>query len=415
MCWIFLSVDLLRYSLIKDGIMLSYQETLNEIYSLKAVKQTNKHESMLRICERLGNPHKAYKVIHITGTSGKGTVSLQTAWTLYENGHKVGLIISPHLLDFRERITVNFQKIPEGYITQKYQEIITLFKEEGLEYSFEQVVCILGFVYLRDLEVEYGVIEVGCGGARDSSNIVDPVVSVITSVGLDHMHLLGNTIEEIAIEKAGVIKPSRPCVVGLNAPQDLLRKIARERNSEAFFIERETSGERVNFIEENSKVTRKIFEVVRVSTQALEKGLMRRQPFRFQRVEAFGKKFVVDVGHNAMSIERVIRDCIFEFGEDIRVVLCASKGKNPSEFISLVFSLTTCVHFTSCDHMRMVPVSDLIQSSSELGLTPQHSAPISELLPHLKTLVDSATLIIGSCFLIESLVNCFKSEGIELE
>ena len=411
----FLLIDLLRYSQAKDGIMLSYQETLSEIYSLKAVKQTNKHESVLRICERLGNPHRAYKVIHITGTSGKGTVSLQTAWTLYENGHKVGLVISPHLLDFRERITVNFQKIPEDYIMQKYQEITSLFKEEGLEYSFEQVVCILGFVYLRDLGVEYGVIEVGCGGARDSSNIVDPIVSVITSVGLDHMHLLGNTVEEIAIEKAGVIKDSRPCVIGANAPQELLRKIAQERNSEAFFIEKAASGERINFIQENSKITQRIFEIVRVSPQALEKGLLKVQPFRFQRVKAFGKTFVIDVGHNAMSIERVISDCKAEFGEDVRVVLCASKGKSPSEFISLVFSMTLCVHFTSSDHLRMVPVADMMQASSQLGLTPHHSAPISELLPHLKTLVDSATLIIGSCFLIESLVDSFKSEGIDLE
>jgi dihydrofolate synthase/folylpolyglutamate synthase len=297
------------------------------------------------------------------------------------------------------------------YVTEKYLEIIKLFQEDSFEYSFEQVVCILGFCYLRDMEVDYGVIEVGCGGARDSSNIVDPIVSVITSVGLDHMHLLGNTIEEIALEKAGVMKPGRTCVIGPDTPQDLLCKVAEEKSCKVILVPKTTQ---LNFIQENSKITEKIFEVIQVNPDALAKGLTKTQPFRFYQVEAFGKKFVVDVGHNVMSIQRVILDCKNLFGRNIRVVLCASKGKDFERFVEVVFNEVEMVHFTSCEHFRMVPVDELIQVSEKKGFYPGISDTFKNLLPLLRDLNDDATLIIGSCFMVEDVVNAFKDQGVSI-
>lgn len=385
--------------------MASYQDTLLEIYSLKAVKSTEKHAAIKRVCEVLGNPHLSFKVIHITGTCGKGTVTLQTAKVLHKNGHKVGMVISPHLLNFGERITVNFEQIPPDYITQNYPILINIFKSEGFEYSFEQVVCILGFMYLRDCQVDYGVIEVGCGGTRDSSNIVDPIVSIITSIGLDHMNLLGSTIEEIATEKSGVMKENRVCIIGPNTPQDLLLSIGSSKACRVIAVPK--LSEELNIIQENSKITEKVFEVIPVSNEALVFGLQCSQPFRYQEVKISNKTYIIDVGHNAMSIERILKDCRRDYGSNLRVVLAVSKGKDPVEFISLITQYTETLHLTTSSHDRLFPIDHLLTICNSLSITPSISLPIKDLVPALQALEDSVTIITGSCFLIEDIIQSF--------
>lgn len=392
--------------------MANYEDMLQEIFSLKAAKSTDKHLAVKRVCEVLGNPHLSYKVIHVTGTCGKGTVTMQTAQTLHKNGHKVGMVISPHLINFHERISVNFQPIPPEYILQNYPVLVNIFKSEGFEYSFEPIVCILGFMYLRDCQVEYGVIEVGCGGTRDSSNIVDPVVSIITSVGLDHMSLLGNTIEEIAIEKAGVMKPNRVCVIGPNTPQELLLKIGQEKQCRVIPVT--SSGENLNFIQENSKITEKVFEIIQVSQDALNWGLKCAQPFRYQEVKILEKTFVVDVGHNEMSIKRVIMDCKRDYGNNIRIALAVSIGKNPAEFISLVAKHTENIHLTTSSHSRLFNIDALVECCSSLNIVPCESLPITSLVPVLQGLKDDVTIIIGSCFLVEDIIKSFPPNTFHL-
>ncbi|OMJ72199.1 hypothetical protein SteCoe_29404 [Stentor coeruleus] len=393
--------------------MATYEETLKSLFSLKAIRHSTQDQEFKHILEQLGNPHLAYKVIHITGTSGKGTVSLKTAATLIKNGHKTGLVISPHILSFRERISVNFEQIPEAYVVEKYSFLIQLFEKNQYPYAFEHIVCLLGFLYLRDCQVEYAVIEVGCGGKRDASNVVDPVISVITSVGLDHMHLLGNTIDEIATEKSGVIKPGKPVVIGPNTPQILLRQIADEKGSEVLVVE--TNQEFKNYIEENSKITQRIFEIVKVSPEALEFGLGFSQPFRLQKIEAFGKTFILDVGHNPMALNRVLSDFIREFGNEIRVVLAMSKGKSPKEFLDIIGKYSRLIHVVSSDHIRIVHYSVLQEAACEIGLELGISGEVYDVLQAISQVkTDEPVLVIGTCFIIETWVEAFRLMGVEI-
>lgn len=159
-----------------------------------------------------GNPHTSYKTIHIAGTNGKGSVSHMLAAVLQSQGYKVGLYTSPHFVDFRERIKVNGDMIPEQRVVDFVQDFIT--SKLKVEPSFFELTSALAFKYFQEQQVDLAIIEVGLGGRLDSTNIITPIVSVITNISLDHTEFLGNTVEEIATEKAGIIKPGVPVVIG---------------------------------------------------------------------------------------------------------------------------------------------------------------------------------------------------------
>ncbi len=160
----------------------------------------------------LGNPHKEYRTIHIAGTNGKGSTSHLLAAILQEAGHTVGLFTSPHLVDFRERIRVNGEMISEDYVARFVERHRPAF--EPLRPSFFELTSGMAFDYFRYRHVDFAVIEAGLGGRLDSTNIITPILSVITNISLDHTQFLGNTLEAIAAEKAGIIKPGVPVVIG---------------------------------------------------------------------------------------------------------------------------------------------------------------------------------------------------------
>ena len=170
----------------------------------------------------LGNPHRAYKCIHVAGTNGKGSVANMLAATLQASGYRVGLFTSPHLVDFRERIRVNGEMISKRTVSR----FVERWMESGLacEPSFFELTTVLAFEYFKQQKVDYAVIEVGLGGRLDSSNIITPILSIITNISIDHTQFLGNTLREIAWEKAGIIKDGVPVVVG-NASQPEVRKV----------------------------------------------------------------------------------------------------------------------------------------------------------------------------------------------
>ena len=166
----------------------------------------------IRLCEALGNPQKQFKAIHIAGTNGKGSSSHMLAAILQTAGYKTGLYTSPHLKDFRERIKVNGQWCDEHFITDFTQQIQPLIEE--IEPSFFEITVAMAFAYFAKEKVDVAVIEVGLGGRFDSTNIITPELSIITNIGMDHMNILGDTLEKIAFEKAGIIKKGIPVVIG---------------------------------------------------------------------------------------------------------------------------------------------------------------------------------------------------------
>lgn len=189
----------------------------------------------LRLCEVLGNPQHKFRCIHIAGTNGKGSTSHMTASILQEAGYKTGLYTSPHLVDFRERIRINGQMIPQ----QEVVDFVADLQEaiEDIQPSFFELTVALCFAHFAKHNVDYAVIETGLGGRLDSTNVISPMLSVITNIGYDHMDMLGDTLEKIAYEKAGIIKKNTPVVIGKTQTETkkVFEDKAREENAPVIF------------------------------------------------------------------------------------------------------------------------------------------------------------------------------------
>lgn len=185
------------------------------------------------------HPHLKYKSVHVGGTNGKGSVSHMLASILMEAGYKTGLYTSPHLKDFRERIRVDGAMIEKGFIVEFVDKFLHLNQEKGLEPSFFELTVMMAFDYFAKNQVDIAIIEVGLGGRLDSTNIINPDLSVITNISYDHMALLGDTLGKIALEKAGIIKRRVPVVIGETHPQTsiIFNGIAKEMSAPLVFAD----------------------------------------------------------------------------------------------------------------------------------------------------------------------------------
>lgn len=268
---------------------MNYQETTEYLFNstpvfekigAKAYKpglQTT-HE----LDEHFSHPHRQYKTIHIAGTNGKGSCSHTIAAILQSQGYKVGLYTSPHLVDFRERIRVNGECLPEQYVIDFVEENRAFF--EPLHPSFFELTTAMAFKYFAEQKVDYAVIEVGLGGRLDCTNIITPVLSVITNISFDHTQFLGNTLTEIAGEKAGIIKPDVPVVIGeyIEETRPVFEKVAEERHSPILFAQDEDISMNVDmelkgsYQERNRKTILAALNVLRqtmtVSDEAIKNG-----------------------------------------------------------------------------------------------------------------------------------------------
>ena len=171
----------------------------------------------IKLCEKLGNPQNKFKTIHVAGTNGKGSVTHMLSGIFQSAAYKTGLYTSPHLYDFRERIRINGEMINKEFVIEFVERMIPLIKE--IEPSFFEITVAMAFEYFANSEVDIAIIEVGLGGRLDSTNVITPELSIITNIGWDHMNLLGNSLEEIAMEKAGIIKENTPVVIGEKKPE----------------------------------------------------------------------------------------------------------------------------------------------------------------------------------------------------
>jgi len=187
--------------------------------------------NIIKLCDAIGNPQRDFKSIHIAGTNGKGSTSHILSAVYQENGYKVGLYTSPHLVDFRERIKINGQLCSEEFVISFVQQISEYVDE--ISPSFFEITVAMAFAYFAEKKVDIAIIETGLGGRLDSTNIIHPIASIITSIGYDHVDMLGDTLEKIATEKAGIIKTITPLVVGNIAlePMEVITNKAKEMNA----------------------------------------------------------------------------------------------------------------------------------------------------------------------------------------
>ena len=203
---------------------MTYQETCEYLFNATPMFERQGAsgykeglDNSLALDEHFDHPHQKFQTIHVAGTNGKGSCSHTLSAILQRCGYKVGLYTSPHLVDFCERIRVNGQTISEDYVVNFVEQEKSFI--ESLQPSFFEVTTAMAFKYFADKDVDIAVIEVGLGGRLDCTNIITPILSVITNIGMDHMQFLGSSLEQIAFEKAGIIKPNVPVVIGESTPE----------------------------------------------------------------------------------------------------------------------------------------------------------------------------------------------------
>ena len=221
---------------------LDYKETLSYLFSQLPMYQRvgpvafkKDLSNTLRLCEKLSEPQKKFKSVHIAGTNGKGSVAHMLAGILQTAGYKTGLYTSPHLKDFRERIKINGKEISEDEVVEFVEQNSVHF--ESIKPSFFEMTVVMAFNHFAKHKVDIAIVETGLGGRFDSTNILEPILSVITNIGLDHTKMLGDTLEQIAFEKAGIIKQEVPVVVG-ESSQDtkkVFEEKAKNMNSELIY------------------------------------------------------------------------------------------------------------------------------------------------------------------------------------
>ncbi len=302
------------------------------------------------LMEYLGNPHQKIKAIHVAGTNGKGSTSHMLASVLQEQGYKVGLYTSPHLVDFRERIKINGEEISQEYIIDFVTKHKSFFEDNFL--SFFEMTVGLAFEYFKDSSVDYVVLETGLGGRLDSTNVVDPLVSVITNIGLDHTQFLGNTLPKIAAEKAGIIKVNRPVVVGEYQEETfpVFNEVAKEKNSKLYKafelegLEYDCDLKGV-YQKKNIKTALKTLEVLKnlgieisqldiqegLSKVVLNTGLLG----RYQIIQE-NPKVICDTGHNKEGLSLVMSQLEKEEFENLHVVFGVVDDKDLSSVLPML-------------------------------------------------------------------------------
>ncbi|MCH1418650.1 MAG: bifunctional folylpolyglutamate synthase/dihydrofolate synthase [Flavobacteriaceae bacterium] len=329
---------------------------------------------------RLGNPHQNYPSLHIAGTNGKGSTAHLLASSLQEMGYKVGLYTSPHLLDFSERIRVNGQVIAKEYVVDFVQEYHSFFLSEQL--SFFEITVGMALAYFAQRQVDYAVIEVGLGGRLDATNIITPQLAVITNIGLDHTEFLGDSLAQIAYEKAGIIKENIPVVIGEIQKETLavFKTQAKEKKAPLHFAEKTQLPEfpldlMGSYQEKNKRTTYKALQVLFAEEELPQKaidgfakvikntGLRGRWELIDQHPE-----IVADVTHNTEGFKMVAQQLKEKKSEgELHLVLGFVKGKKMEAIFSL---LPKNAHYYFCAPSipRALAVEEVIIIAENHGL-----------------------------------------------
>ncbi len=350
-------------------MMNSYLEMIEKVFKLAKIRRMNETLATIStLCEIYNHPEKEYPTIHVAGTNGKGSVCTKLASIFEKSGYTVGLYTSPHISCYRERIRINGVMISEGVITEIFNDISATAHKQGLYLSFFEITTIISFIYFAKSNVDIAIIETGLGGRLDATNVVDPLLSIITSIGFDHTEILGDTLEKIASEKAGIIKRERPVVIGPHVPYGPIAEKAHEMKS-PIYQSRETYQD---YDLENQNLVKMALSLVpssfTIPTLAIEEGIKAKPPCRFEEHD-LGIKVILDVAHNPSGFER-LKEKLQELYpyQHYRFVLGLSKSKDIEECVKLLRGLADHTHIVSSNHPRLASTEYLSSVFSQLGL-----------------------------------------------
>ncbi|MBE9468307.1 MAG: bifunctional folylpolyglutamate synthase/dihydrofolate synthase [Bacteroidetes bacterium] len=429
---------------------MKYKKTLDFLFSQlpmyqrigKAAYKGDLNDT-LALDKHFEHPHKKFKTIHVAGTNGKGSVSHCLAAILQTAGYKVGLYTSPHLKDFRERIKINGNKIPENNVTnfvENNKDII-----EKLKPSFFEITVAMAFDYFAKEKVDIAVIEVGMGGRLDSTNIISPIVSIITNISPDHTQFLGNTIEKIACEKAGIIKHNTPVVIGETQEhtKHVFVKKAKDVNTKIYFADNKYSidysmqsidNKQVFNILENNEIVYQNLEVdllglyqkkniitvlqavdiikkqgVNIETENIFSGLKDASKItgllgRWQILDN-NPLIVCDTGHNVDGIKNVVAQIKNTPYKKLHVVIGFVNDKNIDEVLSLLPKDAT-YYFTRASIPRALDENILTEKAHLIGLQGKQYHTVEKALNAAKNNSDKEDLIFigGSNFIVAEVV-----------
>jgi len=424
---------------------MTYQQTVDYLYNMlpmfsrigaAAIKKdlTN----TIQLCNVLGNPQKSFKSIHIAGTNGKGSTSHMLAAILQTAGYKTGLYTSPHLHDFRERIKVNGKMCEEDFVINFVEKIQPFILQ--IQPSFFEITVAMAFEYFALQKVDIAIIETGLGGRLDSTNIITPELSVITNIGWDHMQLLGNTLEKIAIEKAGIIKKNVPVIIGekTDATKQVFIDTAKEKTSPIFFADDEkyidafsyedgylkllVDDRRKNekpeyYLDLNGLYQRKnaltVLETIHqlqlmgwnISSTHIHEGLrhVKKLTGLQGRWETVHRKprIILDVAHNVDGIKQLTEQLEFETYNRLYLIIGMVKDKDVNEVLKLL-PHDAHYYFTKAQIPRALDETELQQKAEAVGLNgkcyPDVNKALADALTHAKD--DDLILICGSVFLV---------------
>lgn len=425
---------------------MNYTQTLEFLFqSLPAFEQTGATaykpglERISEFCRHLGNPQRNFFTIHVAGTNGKGSVSHMLASILREAGYRTGLFTSPHLKDFRERIRVDGEMIPKQKVVNfvdKHRE-----KMESLDLSFFEMTAALAFDYFAQSDVEVAVIETGLGGRLDATNVIVPIVSVITNIGLEHTNLLGSTRAEIAREKGGIIKKSIPVVIGEGDPayNGVLEEIAAENRSRLVYAENEFVCERqemhaeeqcfslrrkrdgflyaaeldllgnyqrknlvtaatvADLLHESTPLTisrRAFLEGIRTAAESTSLG------GRWQKI-ADSPLTICDTGHNAHGLKYVVEQLAATPHRKLYCVMGIVRDKDLQEILHLLPTEAYYI-FTEAQSQRAIPAEELAQAAAAYGLQGEVVKPVPMAVARANELAkkDDMIFIGGSTYVV---------------
>lgn len=375
-------------------------------------------DNIRKLCDYLGNPEKDLKFIHVAGTNGKGSTCSMLASILKEAGYQVGLFTSPHLADFSERVRINGTEISREDIVSFVEEHKTFFDTCGA--SFFEWSLALALDYFRRKEVDMVILETGLGGRLDATNVVMPVLSVITSIGIDHTQYLGNTIHEIAKEKAGIIKSGTPVVTTISNPIEALEVInekADEMDAPIYLAptdDRYESDLKGGYQQINKGIVLKCLEILEkfeVSENAILKGMLsvRKNAGLRGRWEELqnNPKVIADIGHNYDGVYEVVQQLALEAFKRLHIIWGMVEDKEVSKVVNILPKQAK--YYLSAPNIRRALDKEKLAEYFVEDFDFQVFSSISEAYQMALKCSDSDDLIFvgGSTFVVSEIISDF--------
>jgi dihydrofolate synthase/folylpolyglutamate synthase len=424
---------------------MTYQQTLDYLFSrlpmfsrIGAAAYKADLTNTIRLCDFLGNPQSKFKTIHIAGTNGKGSVSHMLAAILQTAGYKTGLYTSPHLKDFRERIKINGEMVGEAFVIDFTERIRPLVEE--INPSFFEITVAMAFDFFAKQKIDIAVIETGLGGRLDSTNIITSELSVITNIGWDHMNLLGDSLEKIAFEKAGIIKPGVPVVIGEVLPETLpiFEKTAKEKDAPLSIASQKRQvmdwdwhkNELVAEVAEEHHTDHKVYHLElpgiyqtknlltaleacsqlqqrgwKINDENIRKGLKQTKKLtglhgRWEIIH-HSPLIVLDVAHNIDGIKQLVEQAEVTEHSKLHIVIGMVKDKEVEKVLALL-PKNALYYFTKAQIPRALPEDELMEKALAANLHgdsfPEVNGAVEFAFQHAHP--DDLIIVCGSVFLV---------------